>query len=403
MMKATAAVIIPAAGFGTRMQLDHPKQFHLLAGVPILIHTVRAFLGNPQIGRCIVVVPGDWIDRTHDLFRRYGLARSSLSVTAGGRRRQDSVQAGLVLLDEGTDIVLVHDGARPLVSRELIDRCCLAARQHGAAIAAVPVKDTLKKAADDLTVAATVDRQGLWQAQTPQAMRLSMLQRAYRESDGSDVTDEASLLEQAGIPVSLVEGEETNLKITRPEDLRLAEDIMRRNLPTPRFRIGHGFDAHRFAAGRDLVLGGVTIPHHLGLAGHSDADVLTHALCDALLGAIGARDIGYHFPDSDAHFSGVYSITLLEKVIDLVEQKGLCLANADITVICQAPRLADHIPTMQDILAKACRTDAGSLNVKATTTEKMGYTGREEGISCHAVVLLETRHNYQGHPDDSTY
>lgn len=402
-MKATAAVIIPAAGFGTRMQLDHPKQFHLLAGVPILIHTVRVFLNNPQIGRCIVVVPDDWIDRTHDLFRRYGLARASLSVTAGGRRRQDSVQAGLVLIDEGTDIVLVHDGARPLVSRELIDRCCLAARQHGAAIAAVPVKDTLKKASDDLTVTATVDRQGLWQAQTPQAMRLSLLQRAYRESDGSDVTDEASLLELAGIPVSLVEGEETNLKITRPEDLRLAEDIMRRNLPSRRFRIGHGFDAHRFAAGRDLVLGGVTIPYPLGLAGHSDADVLTHALCDALLGAIGERDIGYHFPDSDAHFSGVYSITLLEKVVDLVEQKGLCLANADITVICQAPRLADHIPAMQDILAKACRTDAESLNVKATTTEKMGYTGREEGISCHAVVLLETRYNYQGHQDDSTY
>lgn len=392
-MKQTAAAIIPAAGCGTRMRLDHPKQFHLLAGAPILIHTVRIFLANPNIGCCIVVVPNDWIEKTHKLFVQYGLNRTSLIVTAGGRRRQDSVQAGLALLDNATDIVLVHDGARPLVSQEIIDRCCLAAREHGAAIAAIPVKDTLKRATEDLTVAATVDRQGLWQAQTPQAIRLLLLQKAYRESDGADVTDEASLLERAGIPVYIVEGSETNLKITRPEDLRLAEDILHRIPPPSRCRIGHGFDAHRFAPDRVLVLGGVTVPHPLGLAGHSDADVVTHALCDALLGAIGARDIGHHFPDSNSHFAGIYSIALLEKVVELVDQKGFCLANADITIICQAPRLARHIPAMQEILAKSCRTDPGSINVKATTTEKMGYTGREEGISCHAVVLLETRPN----------
>lgn len=389
-MSATAAAIIPAAGSGSRMHLDHPKQFHLLAGAPMLIHTVRAFLLNPHIGRCVVVVPAHWLDATNALFAQYGLDRTSLAVTAGGRRRQDSVQAGLRLLDDATDIVLVHDGARPLISQDLIDRCCLAARKHGAAIAAVPVKDTLKKATADHRVAATVDRRELWQAQTPQAVERLLLEKAYRQSDGGDVTDEAALLEQAGIPVYLVEGSETNIKITRPEDLLLAEKIMD-STHSPRMRIGHGFDAHRFSPGRPLVLGGVNIPHALGLAGHSDADVVTHALCDALLGALGARDIGHHFPDSDSRFAGVYSISLLEKVIELVAEKGFGLANADITIVCQTPRLASHIETMRAILAKACRVDVQYLNVKATTTEKMGYTGREEGIGCHAVVLLESR------------
>ncbi len=396
-MHATAAAIIPAAGSGTRMGLDYPKQYHLLSGIPILIRTVNAFLENPEIGRCIVVVPAEWIDASKALLNQYGLTLSRVSVCAGGRRRQDSVRAGLALLDRMVDIVLVHDGARPLVDQGTITRCCQAARAHGAAIAAIPVKDTLKKATEAGTVLSTIDRQRLWQAQTPQAIRLPLLQKAYEVAGDADATDESSLLERAGIPVTIVEGSETNLKITRPEDLRLAELIVQRDTPSPSFRIGHGFDAHRFIAGRPLVLGGITIPHTMGLAGHSDADVVTHALCDALLGAIGARDIGFHFPDSDASFSGVYSITLLEKVLELVKHKDLCLANADITIICQAPRLAVHIPAMQERLAKSCLSDTDAINIKATTTEKMGYTGREEGISCHAVVLLQTRPRKRGY------
>lgn len=396
-MHATAAAIIPAAGSGTRMGLHHPKQFHMLAGSPVLIHTVRAFLVNPEIHHCVVVVPEAWIETTRSLLDHYGLDPQRLTVCAGGRRRQDSVRAGLAHLDDRIDVVLVHDGARPLVDQDTITRCCRAAREHGAAIAAIPVKDTLKKVDADGVVLSTVDRQGLWQAQTPQAMRLALLQLAYSQAGSEDATDEASLLERAGIPVTIVEGTETNLKITRPEDLRLAELIVNRTAPPPRFRIGHGYDAHRFIAGRPLVLGGVTIPHTMGLAGHSDADVVTHALCDALLGAIGARDIGYHFPDSDARFSGVYSITLLEHVIDLVHRKGLALGNADITIVCQAPRLAGHIIAMQERLARSCAIEAEAVNIKATTTEKMGFTGRQEGIACHAVVLL---HN---HPNPSGY
>ena len=201
------------------MNLDHPKQYHLLAGIPILVHTVRAFINNSHINRIVVVVPADWIEQTKTLFDHYQINVTNLTIVAGGRRRQDSVQAGLKALDDDTAIVLVHDGARPLVSREIIDRCYLAALHHGAGIAAVPVKDTLKRGDDTGRVTATIDRTSLWQAQTPQAVRKELLEKAYRHNGDADVTDESSLLEKAAIPVTLVEGAETNIKITRPEDL----------------------------------------------------------------------------------------------------------------------------------------------------------------------------------------
>jgi 2-C-methyl-D-erythritol 4-phosphate cytidylyltransferase/2-C-methyl-D-erythritol 2,4-cyclodiphosphate synthase len=388
-MPSSAAAIIPAAGYGTRMNLNHPKQYHLLAGAPLLIHTVRAFSRNSHVGLIIVVVPADWQERTRELLDEFGLLDDHLTIAAGGERRQDSVLAGLSLLPESVDIVLVHDGARPLISPDLINRCYHGALRHGAVISAIPVKDTLKRCAADRTVTATVDRENLWQAQTPQAARRHLLQRAYALNGGRDVTDEASLLELAGIPVTVVEGSETNIKITRPEDLAIAEKIMQ-TTPHKQTRIGHGFDAHRLVAGRKLVLGGVTIPHFKGLAGHSDADVLTHALCDAILGALGRGDIGGHFPDSDPRYCGISSLTLLEQVAGLMADAGFSLANADITLICQEPKVAPFVQEMGGLLARACRAEPGRINVKATTTEEMGYTGRKEGISCHAVVMLET-------------
>jgi 2-C-methyl-D-erythritol 4-phosphate cytidylyltransferase/2-C-methyl-D-erythritol 2,4-cyclodiphosphate synthase len=388
-MTPSAAAIIPAAGFGTRMKLGHPKQYHLLAGVPILLRTVRVFTENNHIDRIIVVVPGDWLKATHDLFDQHGLNSRNLLIVAGGRRRQDSVRAGLAALDDDTAIVLVHDGARPLVSQQIINRCYLAALHDGAGIAAVPVKDTLKRGDDSGQVQATIDRTALWQAQTPQAVRKELLTRAYLENGDDDVTDESSLLEKASIPVTLVEGSETNIKITRPEDLLLAEKIIGQQ-SQPKVRIGHGYDAHRFAENRQLVLGGITVPHSHGLAGHSDADVLTHALCDALLGALGAGDIGTHFPDSDEKYAGIYSITLLKEVMTLAGSKGYSISNADITLVCQAPRLAPYLGEMIKLLEQTCKTASGAINVKATTTEKMGFTGRKEGISCHAVVLLQS-------------
>ena len=388
----SAAAIIPAAGSGTRMGLNHPKQYHRLAGVPILIHTIRAFVATSSINRIIVVVPQDFIAETRQLLTAYNLTSEAIIVTAGGKRRQDSVLAGLEWLTDTTDIVLVHDGARPLVTPDLIQRCLEAAWQHGAAIAAIPVKDTLKRSLPDQTIAATLDRQGLWQAQTPQAARFSLLKQAYAAFNDQDVTDEAALLELAGIAVTLIEGSETNIKITRPLDLILAEKIMQ-SQPTPIMRIGHGYDAHRLVPDRKLVLAGVTVPHALGLAGHSDADVVTHALCDAVLGALGMGDIGRHFPDSDQRFKNVYSITLLEQVMELATGKGLTIANADITIICQTPKLVPYMDAMRQTLATACQISTEQINLKATTTEKMGFTGREEGIDCHAVVLLTSLRN----------
>ncbi|MBV5305088.1 MAG: 2-C-methyl-D-erythritol 4-phosphate cytidylyltransferase [Desulfobulbaceae bacterium] len=383
----SAAVIIPAAGSGTRMGLGHPKQYHHLAGVPILIHTIRAFVATPSIQRIVVAVPPELIADSRRLLTEYHLNSDAITVTGGGQRRQDSVWAGLQCLNDDIDVVLVHDGARPLITPELIQRCLDAAWKHGAAIAAIPVKDTLKQSRSDQTIACTIDRKDLWQAQTPQAARFSLLKQAYETLADTDVTDEAALLELAGIAVTLIEGDETNIKITRPMDLILAEKIMQPS-PPPTMRIGHGYDAHRLVPDRDLILAGVKIPHSLGLAGHSDADVITHALCDAVLGALAAGDIGRHFPDSDERFKDIYSISLLEQVMQFVFAKGLAIANADITVICQTPKLAPYMDLMQTTLSTACKVDRTQINIKATTTEKMGFTGREEGISCHAVILL---------------
>ena len=386
-MKPQAAVIIPAAGFGTRMRAAEPKQYLLLCGKPIIIHTVEAFIKNQHITDIIVVVPKDRVEDTERLFNFHHITATYIKVVAGGPRRQDSVFLGLEALPPENDIVLVHDGARPLISQDVINRSYTGAVNHGAVIAAVPVKDTLKKSGKGEKVLTTVNRENLFQAQTPQAAQKELLHQAYKANGDTLVTDESSLLEKANIPVTIIEGSETNIKVTRPEDLTLAEKIITREVST--MRIGHGYDAHRFAEDRKLVLGGTTIPYSHGLAGHSDADVLTHALCDAILGALGAGDIGKHFPDSDAAFKDIYSIKLLEEVVATANKKGYTLGNADITIVCQAPKLAPHLDKMKDVLSKSCGSTPDAINIKATTTEKMGFTGRKEGISCHAVVLLK--------------
>jgi 2-C-methyl-D-erythritol 4-phosphate cytidylyltransferase/2-C-methyl-D-erythritol 2,4-cyclodiphosphate synthase len=391
-MTYTAAAIIPAAGIGSRMKLKEPKQFHPLAGIPILIHTLRPFLAIRHIHQVVVVVSADKITTVQALLADYfsPKQRKKIQVVRGGKRRQDSVRAGLESIDPATDIVLVHDGARPLVSREIIEKCCHAILRDGAAITAVPVKDTIKKINKNHVVTITIDRRNLYHAQTPQGARLPLLQKGFERLEDRNVTDESALLELAGIPVTIVEGAESNFKITRPEDLFLAEKIMEKKREQTTMRIGHGFDAHRFADNRQLVLGGITVPHEQGLAGHSDADVLTHALCDAILGALGAGDIGHHFPDSDKQFKNIYSIVLLEKVMEEVCARSCFLVNADITVVCQAPKLAPFLAEMKKLLARCCGVDEKVINIKATTTEKMGFTGRKEGISCHAVVLLSS-------------
>lgn len=384
-----AAAIIPAAGTGSRFGAGLPKQFVAVAGRPILVLSISRFLDVRQIGAIAVAVP-DVHRQTAEAMINSSFSPDELQriiLTAGGPTRQESVRAGLKVLPPETEVVLVHDGARPFVSPVIIERCLEEASLRGAAIAAVRVRDTLKKAGADRTIQRTVDRGNLWQAQTPQAARIELLRRAFElaDRDGFIGTDEASLLEHAGTPVTIVEGSELNFKITRPDDLVLASGIMREEKS---IRIGHGFDAHRFTGGRPFIVGGVAIPFELGLEGHSDADVLTHALIDGLLGAMGEGDIGRHFPDSDIRYKNVSSLHLLKHVMEIAKTCNMALINADMTVICQKPKLAPFIMAMRTNLAAACSVSPDRVNIKATTTEKMGFTGRGEGVAAHAVVLL---------------
>ena len=384
-----AAAIIAAGGSGSRMGGGLPKQFMTLNGTPILALTVGRFLRVPSLRTVVVAVPAEHREAATDLLRNFLPAgdQHRLVLVNGGNTRQESVRAGLQAIPPGTATVLVHDGARPFVTAEIIEHCLRATEQGGAAIAAIRVRDTLKQASEDHLVRATIDRSDLWQAQTPQGARVELLRRAYSlaDKDGFQGTDEASLLEHAGIPVAIVEGSERNFKITRPDDLALAAGLMQEK---QMLKIGHGFDAHRLVPGRPLILGGVHVPSALGLDGHSDADTLTHAFIDALLGAMGEGDIGRHFPDSDPRYKNISSLCLLADIVGLLKKKNLGLGNADITVICQRPKLAPHIETMREKLALACGVSPAALNIKATTTEQMGYTGRGEGIAAHAVVLL---------------
>lgn len=393
MATTTIAAVITAGGRGHRMGQARPKQFLHLAGEPILLHTLRVFLQVADLAPIVVVVPADHLQATGAMLAAHGLA-GSCELVPGGGSRQDSVHCGLARLGDEVEYVVVHDGVRPLVTADLIRACIRAAREAGAAMAALPLTDTLKAEGTGGSVARTVERAGLWRAQTPQVARLAWFREAYRAAAASGFvgTDEAALLEHIGRPVRLVVGAERNLKITRPEDLAMAEAILAHETGGKGGgggpRVGHGYDAHRLVAERPLVLGGVVIPHPLGLLGHSDADVLCHALCDALLGAIGAGDIGRHFPDSDPQFKGISSLKLLARVIEVLGERGFSLANADLTVVAQQPKLVPHFPAMRAQLSQVCRVEPGAINLKATTTEGMGFAGRQEGIACHAVVMV---------------
>jgi len=388
----TVGVILPAAGFGTRMNADRPKQFLELAGKPILFHTITTFLKHSSAPFIAVVLPAGFLKSAQDdilCFFDHDNA-SRLLFAAGGKTRQESVFNGLQILPSCVQHILVHDGARPLVSNSIIDRCLRGIKTHGAVIAAVPVKDTLKEVTDNL-ITKTIERKHLWQAQTPQAMERQLLDNAYihAKKNGFEGTDEASLLEHAGISVGVVEGSEHNIKITRPGDLTVASGLIHSR--SPAMKIGHGYDAHRLVAGRKLILGGVEIAHKLGLKGHSDADVVVHALIDSILGALGAGDIGRLFPDTDTMYKDIDSLKLLEQVVDRVGEQQMWLGNTDITIICQQPKLAPHLEQMRSNIARTCGTTKENVNIKATTTEKMGFAGRGEGISAHAVVLLQQK------------
>jgi 2-C-methyl-D-erythritol 4-phosphate cytidylyltransferase/2-C-methyl-D-erythritol 2,4-cyclodiphosphate synthase len=361
-----------------------------VAGTPLVLHSARAFHESAHVDEVVIVTRRELEERLHELAGQRGLGKVR-RVVRGGDTRQESSRRGMAALSPDVELVLVHDAARPLVSAELIGAVAEAAAADGAALPGVPPVSTIKREEGGRS-AGTVDRSALREAQTPQGFRRDVLARAFAAAakEGFVGTDEASLVERLGEPVALVPGDRRNLKITVPDDLVVVEALLSRGVAPRQTRIGFGLDVHRLVEGRPLVLGGVDIPHRLGLDGHSDADVVAHAVCDALLGAAGAGDLGEHFPDTDEAWRGVSGAELLARTVEILRGVGYVPVNVDTTVSAQAPRLAPHRERMVRNLARALRLPESRVSVKFGTTEHLGYEGREEGISASAVALVAT-------------
>jgi 2-C-methyl-D-erythritol 4-phosphate cytidylyltransferase/2-C-methyl-D-erythritol 2,4-cyclodiphosphate synthase len=380
------SAIIAAGGRGARFGGGTPKQLRTLGGRPILQRSLDAFLLNDLVTDIVVALPEDLALAPPDYLRA---DRKRLEIVEGGQRRQDSVARACARLDERTEIVVIHDAARPLVSAGLIRRTVEAAAQAGAAIAALRAHDTVKRATAGGMIAETLPRDDIYLAQTPQAFRIEVLRDALKL--GGDATDEATLAERAGHAVRLVEGDPRNVKITTTEDLALAEHLLGAESPAAAMRIGNGYDLHRLVEGRPLILGGVTIPFEKGLLGHSDADAVCHAVTDAILGAANAGDIGRHFPDTDPMWKGANSLELLRKAAALVRADGYSVVNVDVTVIAQKPKLAPYGDAMRGNLAAALGCDASRVSVKGKTNEGVDSVGAGEAIAVHASALLAKR------------
>jgi len=437
--------IIAAGGRGRRFGGAQPKVLLAVGGRPILERSVMALLTHPAVDALIVALPQALVDdppaylRSAGAFALHGSGKA-LRIVAGGDRRQDSVASAFRVSEAHSDIIVIHDAARPFASAQLIARTIAAAAESGAALAAVQARDTVKRASPDQgpagagrhvpgsyvgsgfsrTVAETLDRATIFLAQTPQAFRRDVLRQALEiaDRDGLDATDEAALVERAGFPVQLVDGEASNIKITTPEDLPIAEAIADglrnadRGLRIPGAssganqsaiqsairnpqsamprtgRAGTGYDLHRLVAGRRLVLGGVTIPFDRGGLGHSDADVICHAVTDAILGAACLGDIGRHFPDSDPRWKDASSLDLLARAAALAAEHGFEVGNVDVTVVLEAPKIRDQVDAMRTAVARAIGVDAARVSIKGKTNEGVDAVGRGEAIAAHAIALV---------------
>lgn len=387
----TLAILV-AAGSGERMGAGRPKAFLPLAGQPMLLRAAAAFQAAPSVEAIVAVVPRAEIDSARALL---ATLPKLASVVAGGPRRQDSVAEGLRQVPPAFDgLVLVHDAARPLVEVATIEAVCAAARETGAALPVLGLLDTVKRVHEG-TVKETLDRRELAAAQTPQGFRRDLLTRAYAEAEraGAVLTDEAMAVERLGAPVRAVAGTARNRKITTPEDLAWAEDLLtgedRRG--AGHTRIGTGFDAHRLVPGRPLMLGGVRVEHARGLEGHSDGDCLVHAVCDALLGAAGAGDLGSRYSSDDPRWKDASSTVFLAEAAREVAERGYLVENVDATVIAQEPRLAPYTDRMRMRLSDCLRVPPEVVSVKAKSTDGLGPFGRGEGIAALATLLLKRR------------
>lgn len=387
------AVLIVAAGRGTRAGGSAiPKQYRLLGGKPVLTRTIAAFARHPRVDAIQVVIHPD--DRTLFDACCADISANLRPPVWGGAMRQDSVRAGLhALSDLAPDVVLIHDAARPLIDADIISRVIDALGENDGAIAALPVIDTLKRSGTDGQITETVARDGLWRAQTPQGFHYAKILSAHdaaRAAGRTDFTDDAAIAEWAGLKVALVLGSARNFKITDEGDFALAERMLSGS--QGELRTGTGFDVHRFGDGDHVWLCGVRIAHDRSLVGHSDADVGLHALTDAVLGAIGDGDIGQHFPPSDPQWAGAASHIFLREAARRVRQRDGRIVNVDVTILCEAPKIAPHREAMRSAIAGILEISLDRVSVKATTTEGLGFTGRREGIAAMATATVLLPH-----------
>ena len=387
----TAALIV-AAGRGTRAgdKGGIPKQYAVIGGAPVLWHTLRTFAAHGAVDHVQVVIHADDAQKYRDSIPVD--ARKVWPPVFGGATRQASVLLGLEALSAlKPDLVVIHDAARPFVTPETITRVLQALATEAGAIAAVPLADTLKRAAADGTIAETADRTGLWRAQTPQGFRFDAILNAHRAAAAAgrdDFTDDAAIAEWAGLRVALIEDRAGNVKLTTRDDLALADQRLSHAMTHLETRSASGFDVHKFAPGDAVWLGGVKIPHTARLEGHSDADVVLHALTDALLGTIGDGDIGQHFPPGDPQWKGAASHLFLEDAGRRVRARGGRIVNVDVTILAEAPKIGPHRAAMQAAIGAVLGLTPDRIGIKATTTEGLGFTGRREGIAAMATATV---------------
>ena len=379
------SAIVAAGGRGVRLGADRPKQFLEIGGRSILETSITALAHSDRVNEIIVALPEDHLDAAAG----WRAASKPIAVVAGGSRRQDSVANAFAKTSRQADVIVIHDAARPFVTSDLIARTGDAARAHGAAIAAIAVRDTVKQAGDPARdgsrpIRATLPRDTIFLAQTPQAFRRDVLAKAIDAGQSIDATDEAMLVERLGLPVHVVPGDPRNIKITTAEDFAAARSH------ASVIRIGHGYDLHKLVPGRPLILAGVKIPFEVGLLGHSDADIVCHAATDAILGAAGIGDIGRLFPDTDPKWKDADSIALLKGAVARLHGAGFRVSNVDVTVIAQQPKLLPYLDQMRANLAAALGVDLGSVSVKGKTNEGVDSMGRGESMAAHAVAFIQS-------------
>ena len=394
LFKPFTSAVITAGGSGTRMQNKNgqTKQFMDIAGLPVVTRTILEFQKSPYIDEIIIVSKFDEVDLYTQMIDDFSLSKVKQIVT-NGKTRQESVLNGFKAISPESQYVCIHDGVRCLITQDIIKNVVKNAYQYKCACAASKVYDTLKMADSSLFIQQTPDREKAWYAQTPQVFQSDIYRAcAYTALNESlSVTDDCMLVEHFGFKIKLVDCGRNNIKITTQDDIVLAEAILKarnNSYGDMKMRIGHGYDVHKFAEGRKLILGGVNVPYEKGLKGHSDADVLTHAIMDSVIGALGLGDIGLHFPDNDNKYKNISSLILAKKTADMLTENGYKISNIDATIILQEPKVRPFIDQMRNNIAQVYSVDASCVNIKATTEEGLGFTGGLLGVAAHSVCII---------------